>query len=89
MAERGTPTYGQVTPVDEATCELVTGTDSLHDLAACLGRFDVPFTVLEPPKLRDLLRELAARYTRRPAGTHRAARGRDCVLATTRSRPRR
>jgi biotin operon repressor len=45
------------------TCELLTGTDSLHDLAAYLSKFDVPFTVLDPPELRDLLLELAARYT--------------------------
>ncbi|HEU4426689.1 MAG TPA: WYL domain-containing protein, partial [Pilimelia sp.] len=63
VAERSTPTSGRITPVDDATCELVTGTDSLHDLATYLSKFDVPFTVLEPPELRDLLRELAARYT--------------------------
>jgi hypothetical protein len=71
VAERSTPTSGQVTPVDEATCELVTGTDSLH--AAYLSGFDVPFTVLEAPKLRDLLRELAARYTAATGGN--ASRG--------------
>jgi predicted DNA-binding transcriptional regulator YafY len=63
VAERSTPTSGQIIPVDEGTCELVTGTDSLHDLAAYLSKFDVPFTVLDPPELRDLLRQLAARYT--------------------------
>jgi predicted DNA-binding transcriptional regulator YafY len=63
VAERSTPTSGQITPVDDSTCELVTGTDSLHDLATYLSKFDLAFTVLEPPELRDLLRELAARYT--------------------------
>jgi predicted DNA-binding transcriptional regulator YafY len=62
VAERSTVTSGQITPIDEATSELVTGTDSLHDLATYLSKFDVPFTVLEPPELRDLLRLLAARY---------------------------
>ncbi|PZG17688.1 DNA-binding transcriptional regulator [Micromonospora craterilacus] len=62
VAERSTTTSGQVIPLDDGTCELVTGTDSLTDLATYLAKFDVPFTVLEPPKLREVLRELAARY---------------------------
>ncbi|MFI6322105.1 helix-turn-helix transcriptional regulator [Nonomuraea sp. NPDC050556] len=41
---------------------LETGGDSLHNLAAFLGTLDVPFTVIEPPELRDLLRSLADRY---------------------------
>ncbi|MGK5675037.1 helix-turn-helix transcriptional regulator [Micromonospora sp. URMC 106] len=62
VAERSTITSGEVIPLDDATCELVTGTDSLHDLATYLSKFDVPFTVLEPPELRDFLRTLATRY---------------------------
>ncbi|HEY9412746.1 MAG TPA: WYL domain-containing protein [Jiangellaceae bacterium] len=41
---------------------LETGGDSLLDLAAFLGSLDVPFTVLDPPELRDLLHSLAARF---------------------------
>ncbi|MBE1560144.1 helix-turn-helix transcriptional regulator [Nonomuraea africana] len=41
---------------------LETGGDSLINLAAFLGSLDVPFTVLDPPELRDLLHSLAARY---------------------------
>lgn len=41
---------------------LETGGDSLHNLAAFLGTLGVPFTVLDPPELRALLHELAARY---------------------------
>ncbi|MGS2618592.1 helix-turn-helix transcriptional regulator [Micromonospora sp. LZ34] len=62
VAERSTTTSGQIIPLDEGTCELVTGTDSLTDLAIYLAKFDVPFTVLEPPELRAVLRELATRY---------------------------
>lgn len=69
VAERSNPTSGEVTPVDDATCELATGTDSLHDLATYLSKFNVPFTVLEPPELGDLLRELAARYTAAAGGS--------------------
>ncbi|GAA2631883.1 WYL domain-containing protein [Dactylosporangium fulvum] len=68
VAERSTTTSGQVVPLDDGTCELVTGTDSLHDLVTYLSKFDVPFTVLEPPELKDLLRELAARYERAAGG---------------------
>ncbi|MEU7897004.1 YafY family protein [Nonomuraea sp. NPDC049152] len=41
---------------------LETGGESLHNLAAFLGTLDVPFTVLDPPELRDLLHSLATRY---------------------------
>lgn len=41
---------------------LETGGDSLLNLAAFLGSLDVPFTVLDPPELRDLLHSLAARF---------------------------
>lgn len=41
---------------------LETGADTLHDLAVFLGRLDVPFTVLDPPELRDLLHSMAARF---------------------------
>ncbi len=41
---------------------LETGGDSLHNLAAFLGTLGVPFTVLDPPELRDLLHSLATRY---------------------------
>jgi predicted DNA-binding transcriptional regulator YafY len=58
------PTSGEITQVDDTTCELITGTDSLHDVATYLSKFNVPFTVLEPPELRDL----AARYTAAAGG---------------------
>ena len=41
---------------------LETGGDSLLDLVAYLTSLDVPFDVLDPPELRDLLRTLADRY---------------------------
>ncbi|MFE3447658.1 helix-turn-helix transcriptional regulator [Nonomuraea sp. NPDC059194] len=41
---------------------LETGGESLHNLAAFLGTLNVPFTVLDPPELRDLLHSLATRY---------------------------
>ncbi len=51
-----------LTPTGDATCELETGADKLMDLAGFLGAIGFGFTVLDPPELRDLLRDLAARY---------------------------
>ena len=62
VAERTTPTSGRVTDLGDGTCELVTGYDSLADLATYLSGFEVPFTVLEPPELRAFLRERAQCY---------------------------
>ncbi|GAA3038904.1 YafY family protein [Streptosporangium longisporum] len=72
IAERLTPAAGLLRAADgadgadgeggEGGCLLETGADSLHDLAAFLGSLDVPFTVLDPPELRALLRTLATRY---------------------------
>jgi hypothetical protein len=68
LAERSSPTSGRITPLGDGECELATGSDSLHDLATYLGRFEVPFTVLDPPELRDFLRSLAARYAAAASG---------------------
>lgn len=43
-------------------CVLETGGDSLHKLTTFITALDVPFTVLDPPELRDHLRALAGRY---------------------------
>jgi predicted DNA-binding transcriptional regulator YafY len=62
IAEQLTPTAGVLERSDDHTCLLQTGGDSLHDLAAFLGSLEVGFTVLAPPELRALLRDLADRY---------------------------
>jgi predicted DNA-binding transcriptional regulator YafY len=53
-----------VEPVDEATCLLLTGSDSLYALALHLGLLGWDFEVLEPAELRQALATLAARFTR-------------------------
>jgi hypothetical protein len=53
---------GVVEAVDAESCVLVTGADSLDDLAAYLGLLGVGFRVTEPPELVAHLRQLAARY---------------------------
>ncbi|MFI7605960.1 helix-turn-helix transcriptional regulator [Micromonospora sp. NPDC049366] len=62
VARRLPATAGLVEAVDEQTCLLHTGGESLTNLAAFLGTLDVPFEVLDPPELRDLLGRLAQRY---------------------------
>ncbi|WP_433220706.1 helix-turn-helix transcriptional regulator [Dactylosporangium sp. CS-047395] len=62
LADWSTPTSGRLTPLGDDACELATGTDSLFDLVTYLGKVGIPFTVLEPPELRDFLRDLAGRY---------------------------
>lgn len=62
MVEILPPEAGLLHPVDEDSCLLETGSDSLHDLVRYLTNLTVGFTVLDPPELRALLRELADRY---------------------------
>jgi predicted DNA-binding transcriptional regulator YafY len=57
-----TPAGGLLRPIDEHSCILETGSGSLGDLVGYLTSLDVAFDVLDPPELRTLLRELAARY---------------------------
>jgi predicted DNA-binding transcriptional regulator YafY len=59
LAELLPPTAGLLH--DDGVLE--TGGESLHNLAAFLGTLGVPFTVLDPPELRDLLHSLATRYS--------------------------
>ena len=63
MAERITPAGGLLTPVDEHSCLLETGGDSMPNLVGYLTSLDVAFDVLDPPELRDQLRTLADRYS--------------------------
>ncbi|HYN92294.1 MAG TPA: YafY family protein [Pilimelia sp.] len=62
IAERVPPAGGLLRPVDEHSCVLETGGDSLRDLVGYLTSLDVGFEVLDPPELRALLRHLADRY---------------------------
>ncbi|HEV7973493.1 YafY family protein [Amycolatopsis sp.] len=64
IAERINPAVGTVEAVDEHTCVLVTGADSVETLSVYLGMLEADFTVGEPPELVSHLRELAERYRR-------------------------
>ncbi|MFC4535358.1 helix-turn-helix transcriptional regulator [Sphaerisporangium dianthi] len=64
VSERINPAVGVVEAVDERTCVLHTGADTLHTLAVHLGMLDLDFQVTEPPELVEHLRALTARYAR-------------------------
>jgi predicted DNA-binding transcriptional regulator YafY len=66
--DRVTPTSGLLTPLDDRTCLLETGTNDLRDLVRYLTGLDLAFDVLDPPELRVLLSDLAARYAAAAAG---------------------
>jgi predicted DNA-binding transcriptional regulator YafY len=58
------PAAVEVRPVDEYTCEISAGSDTVGMLAAYLGLLDADFEVHEPPELVEQVRALAARYQR-------------------------
>jgi predicted DNA-binding transcriptional regulator YafY len=64
VTERINPAVGVVEAVDEHTCVLNTGADSLHTLTVYLGMLDLDFKVTEPAELVTHLRALTARYAR-------------------------
>jgi predicted DNA-binding transcriptional regulator YafY len=62
LTERIGPWLGTLTALDDASCLLETGADSLESLAVYLGHLGVGFTVIEPPELMVHVRALADRY---------------------------
>jgi predicted DNA-binding transcriptional regulator YafY len=64
VADEVPPTIGVVEPVDERTCTLRIGSDSLDQLAVWLAAFGFEFDIHEPPELVEHLRVLTARLQR-------------------------
>ena len=60
-ADRIAPTVGALEAIDERSCTLRAGSNSLDELALYVGLFGFPFEVHEPPELVTHVRELAAR----------------------------
>jgi predicted DNA-binding transcriptional regulator YafY len=60
-ADRIAPTVGTLEAIDERSCTLHAGSNSLDELALYVGLFGFPFEVHEPPELVAHVRELAAR----------------------------
>ncbi|MGW5262695.1 helix-turn-helix transcriptional regulator [Microbispora sp. NPDC004025] len=69
VAARINPAVGVVEDVDDRTCVLVTGADTLNTLAVHLGLLEFDFEVTGPPDLVDHLRALTVRYARATPGT--------------------
>ncbi len=63
-AGRSSPTPGPLEPIDDHTCVLHTGSNSLDELAIYVGVKGVDFDVIEPPELIEHLRMLADRFNR-------------------------
>jgi predicted DNA-binding transcriptional regulator YafY len=64
VARRIPASVGVLEAVDEGTCVLDTGADSVETLAVYLGMLGVDFEVSEPPELVEQVRRLAGRYRR-------------------------
>jgi len=66
------PTIGVVTPLGQDSCELVTGSNSLDEVALYVGLIGHEIVVHEPPELREHMAALSARLSR---ATHRPSPG--------------
>ncbi|TDQ45531.1 helix-turn-helix transcriptional regulator [Actinorugispora endophytica] len=64
VVEEVPPSLGVVEPVDDDTCVLYIGSDSLDHLAVWVAAFGFEFEVREPPELVEHLRTLTARMQR-------------------------
>jgi predicted DNA-binding transcriptional regulator YafY len=58
------PAVGVVEAIDDRSCVLATGADSVETVAVFIGLLDLDFQVSEPPELVARLRMLADRYRR-------------------------
>jgi predicted DNA-binding transcriptional regulator YafY len=64
VADEVPPTIGVVEPIDEHTCTLRIGSDSLDQLAVWTAAFGFEFEIREPPELIEHIRTLTARLSR-------------------------
>lgn len=75
VAERIGPTAGVVTPINDNTCEVVSGSNSLDEIALWVGLLGEELTIHEPAELREQTATLGARLLRAAAPPReRAAR---------------
>jgi hypothetical protein len=64
VVERVPPSVGVLEAIDENTCMLQTGSQSLTILAVWIGMIGVEFEVEEPAELVEHIREVADRFHR-------------------------
>jgi predicted DNA-binding transcriptional regulator YafY len=62
VSERIGRGVGTVEAIDDRTCILEAGANSVETMAVYLGMLDADFSVTEPPELVDYVRRLATRY---------------------------
>jgi predicted DNA-binding transcriptional regulator YafY len=62
VLNRINPTVGVVEAIDDNTCVLVTGADTVETVAVYIGMLGLDFTATEPPELVAHLTTLAKRY---------------------------
>ena len=62
VARRSSPAAGRLEAVDQHTCVLHTGSDSLDELAVYVALKGFDFQVLDPPELVPVLRALSDRF---------------------------
>ncbi|GAA3391652.1 helix-turn-helix transcriptional regulator [Cryptosporangium minutisporangium] len=74
-AERIAPTTGTLEPIDEHSCTLRAGSNSLDELAIYVTTKGFDFQVHEPPELVDHVRTLAARLAAATESGHRELSG--------------
>ncbi len=70
VAEKVTPTSGRLEPVDENSCVLHAGADSLLGMAVFISMYGFEFEVLEPVELVGYMRDHIARLQRAVARHH-------------------
>ena len=56
------PAVGIVEPIDDETCVLITGADSVQTMAVYVGLLDMDIRVDEPPELVERMKVLSRRY---------------------------
>jgi hypothetical protein len=65
LADRLPPAVGgAIEAIDDQSCVLACGANSVESLSVYLGLLDADFTVTEPPELVARLQVLAVRYQR-------------------------
>jgi predicted DNA-binding transcriptional regulator YafY len=74
VADRTSPTSVHLERVDEHTCLLTTGADSLEGMTVHLGLIGFDFDVLEPPELAEHLRSVGERLVRAAGGAEGTTR---------------
>ncbi|HEX6758501.1 MAG TPA: WYL domain-containing protein [Propionibacteriaceae bacterium] len=72
VLNRINPTVGVVEAVDDNTCVLVTGADTVETVAVYIGMLGFDFTATKPPELVDHLATLAQRYAKAVKEPHAA-----------------